>query len=111
MYGFYKDVNEKRDSFGYIKTCKITENTIKFYILDAPHYPIEKPYKKDNSWFANSSVTKEPIVEFKIIDDKTIEIIWQNGTPVKWVKITDEEYQHIKNNPAKPEVKPFPKLF
>lgn len=84
-------------------TYQITPNKIGFKTPGSLDYPIETPYKKGNSWFVDSSKNHSQLAEFKVIDEKTIEIIFENKSLGKYVKITAEEFEHIRNNPVRPK--------
>lgn len=113
LYGFYKDINEKRDSFGYIKSLTISEKEIYSKNWDFGVRKINKIYKDNDCWIIECKhnlllPNEKEIIKLKIIDDNTIEHIINEKSAKKYIRISEDEYKNILNTP---EVKPFPKLF
>ncbi len=112
IYGIYKDVNEKRDMWGYIYTLSVSEKEIKF-TDSAINYPVKKYVKKDDNWIAENPNGPTRFAVLKFIDKNTFEYIRHSEGQEKfigtYVKITDEEFKTIRNTPKKCEpVKELP---
>lgn len=112
IYGVYKDVNEKRDMWGYIYTLSVSEKEIRF-TDNAVNFPVKRYVKKDNCWIAENPNGSHIFATLDFIDDKTFKythtVDARERTIGTYVKISDEEFKTIRNTPKKREpVKELP---